>query len=98
MYDIIFTGKAAKENRKIIEAGLEPQVTRILKTVMKNPYEQSQGFEKLVGDNKGSFSRRINQKHRFVYQILPNTTEARDKNGELYEGIIKVSRMWTHYE
>ncbi len=43
-------------------------------------------YEKLVGDLAGAYSRRITVQHRLVYQILDQ------------EGIVKVLRMWTHYE
>ena len=43
-------------------------------------------FEALVGDLKGAYSRRINIQHRLVYQVLQD------------EQIVKVIRLWTHYE
>ncbi|MES0397911.1 MAG: Txe/YoeB family addiction module toxin, partial [Syntrophobacteria bacterium] len=52
----------------------------------KNPYNTPPPFEKLVGDLAGAYSRRINIQHRLVYEIL-------DK-----EKVVKVIRMWTHYE
>ena len=51
----------------------------------------------LKHDLKGACSRRINRQHRFVYEVLPNSEELKDPDGELYEGIIKVISMWTHY-
>ena len=39
-----------------------------------------------VGNIKGATSRRINIQHRLVYQVLQE------------EHVIKVLRMWTHYE
>ena len=40
----------------------------------------------LVGNLKGAISRRINIQHRLVYQVLQE------------ERVVKVLRMWTHYE
>ncbi|MCO6449027.1 MAG: Txe/YoeB family addiction module toxin [Ignavibacteriales bacterium] len=40
----------------------------------------------LTGNLKGFISRRINKQHRLVYEVLEE------------EKIIKVLRMWTHYE
>jgi len=40
----------------------------------------------LIGDLSGAYSRRINIQHRVVYQIFEN------------EKIVRVLRMWTHYE
>ncbi len=42
--------------------------------------------EKLVGDLAGAYSRRINVQHRLVYEVIEP------------EKIVKVIRMWTHYE
>ena len=43
-------------------------------------------IEKLVGDLAGACSRRINIQHRLVYQVYET------------KRIVKVLRMWTHYE
>ncbi|MBP0010534.1 Txe/YoeB family addiction module toxin [Roseofilum sp. Belize Diploria] len=85
-WEIVFTKQAEKDARKIASAGLGRQVTRILDVVKDNPYATYPPYEKLSGDLQGYYSRRINIQHRFVYQILPE------------EKIIKVIRMWTHYE
>jgi Txe/YoeB family toxin of toxin-antitoxin system len=52
----------------------------------RDPFEIPPPFEKLVGDLAGAYSRRINLQHRLVYQVLEK------------ERIVKVIRMWTHYE
>ena len=77
---------------------MKPKAIEIRNTIRNDPFEASQSFEKLKGDLQGSCSRRLNRQHRFVYQVLPNAKGAKDKNGNLYEGIIKVISMWTHYE
>ncbi len=43
-------------------------------------------YEKLLGDLSGAYSRRINRQHRLVYQVLED------------ERVVKILRMWTHYE
>ena len=58
----------------------------MLKILRKNPFEEYPPFEKLVGNLEGACSRRINIQHRLVYQVLEE------------EKIVKVIRMWTHYE
>lgn len=98
MYDIRLTKQAQKDAVKVERAGLKPKAVEIIKTVRNNPYEESQYFEMLKGDLKGSYSRRITRQHRFVYEILPNDENSKDADGELYTGIIKVISMWTpHY-
>jgi Txe/YoeB family toxin of toxin-antitoxin system len=96
MYKIRRTKQAQKDAVNIERAGLKPQVAKIASTVKNNPYEPSQDFEKLNGTKKPTYSRRINDRHRFVYMILPNTEGLKNNNGEIYEGIVRVIRMWTH--
>lgn len=85
-WEIVFTKQAEKDARKIASSGLGKQVAKILDVIKENPYATYPPYEKLSGDLQGYYSRRINLQHRFVYQILPE------------EKIIKVIRMWTHYE
>jgi len=98
MYKVQLTKQSQKDAVKVEHAGLKPKALEIIRTIKKNPFEESQGFEVLTRDLKGWCSRRINRQNRFVYQVLPNTEELKDEIGELYEGIVKVLRMWTHYE
>jgi Txe/YoeB family toxin of toxin-antitoxin system len=97
MYKIQLTKQAQKDAVNIERAGLKPKAVEIIKTVCTNPYEKSQYFEVLKHDLKGACSRHITRQHRFVYEVLPNTENLKDENGELYKGIIKVISMWTHY-
>ena len=98
MYDIRFTKQAQKDTEKIERAGLKSKVVEIIRTVRENPYEETQGFEKLKGDLKGAYSRRINRQHRFVYEIKPNKENIKNTSGEQYKGIVIIISMWTHYE
>jgi len=63
-----------------------------------NPWQNPPAYEKLQGDLKGSYSRRINKQHRIVYDVLPNDEKLKNENNVLYKGIVKIIRMWTHYE
>ena len=85
-WKIVFTKQCQKDARKIKNAGLRSQVETLLKILKDNPFQNPPPFEKLVGDIQGSYSRRINIQHRLVYQVLKK------------EKIVKVLRMWTHYE
>jgi Txe/YoeB family toxin of toxin-antitoxin system len=96
MYKDEMTKRAVKDAVNIERAGLKPKAAEIIRTVRKDPFDPSQQFEKLVG-LKDTYSRRINYHHRFVYEVLPNTENLKDVNGEPYEGIVKVVRMWGHY-
>ena len=96
MYRDDITKRAAKDAAKIERAGLKPKAAEIIRTIRQNPFEPTQQFEKLVGLNN-TYSRRIDYHNRFVYEVLPNDENIKDANGQPYEGIVKVIRMWGHY-
>ena len=83
---VVFTKQAQKDARKLDAAGLRPKAERILKLLAMDPFGRPPSFEKLMGDLAGAFSRRITIQHRLVYQVMK-----RDR-------VVKVLRMWTHYE
>jgi Txe/YoeB family toxin of toxin-antitoxin system len=83
---LVFTKQAQKDAKKIARAGLKPQVNRLLEVLREDPFRNPPSFEKLVGDLSGACSRRINIRHRLVYQVL----------GDIRT--VKIIRMWTHYE
>ncbi len=85
-WKIVFTKKAQKDAKKIAAAGLRSRAEELLNILKENPFQKIPPYEKLVGDLSGAYSRRINIKHRLVYQVLE----------ELH--VVKVIRMWTHYE
>jgi toxin YoeB len=86
MWKIVFTEQAQKDAKKISSSGLRPKVESLLDILRTNPYQTPPAFEKLVGDLSGAYSRRINIQHRLVYQIINE------------QKVVKVLRMWTHYE
>ena len=86
MWRVVFTKQAQKDARKLASAGLRSKAEQLLDILRENPYKTPPTFEKLLGDLSGAYSRRINIQHRLVYQILDN------------EKVVKVIRMWTHYE
>ena len=83
---LVYTKQAQKDAKKISSSGLKPKVQNLLEILETNPFQEYPPFEKLQGDLLGAYSRRINIQHRIVYQVLSE------------ERIIKVIRMWTHYE
>jgi toxin YoeB len=85
-WKVVFTKQAQKDAKKLSQAGLRSKTESLLTILRSNPYQNPPPFEKLVGDLAGAFSRRINIQHRLVYQVFD------DKK------IVKVVRMWTHYE
>ncbi|MBW2449888.1 MAG: Txe/YoeB family addiction module toxin [Deltaproteobacteria bacterium] len=86
MWRVVFTKQAQKDAKKLSAAGLRSKAEKLLDILRDNPYQIPPPFEKLIGDLSGAYSRRINIQHRIVYQILDD------------EKIVKVIRMWSHYE
>jgi len=96
MYRVDWTNKAKKGIDRCIHAGCGKQLSDMLRIVENNPYDPSQGFERLRGNLKTFCSRRINKGNRFLYEVLPNTENAMDDDGNLYDGIIRVYEAWGH--
>ena len=85
-YRVLFTKQAQKDAKRVQEAGLRPKVEALLAVLANDPFQTPPRYEKLVGNLSGAYSRRITIQHRLVYQVLEP------------ERIVKVLRMWTHYE
>ena len=85
-WELVYTKQAQKDAKKLASSGLKSKAKYLLQVIEENPFQTPPPFERLVGDLSGAISRRINIQHRIVYQV--------------YEGqkVIKVLRMWTHYE
>ena len=78
--------KAQKDAKKLASSGLKPKAQELLALIAEDPYRKPPPFEKLIGDLAGAYSRRINIQHRLVYQVLED------------EQVVKVLRLWSHYE
>ncbi|GBU21375.1 hypothetical protein R80B4_01264 [Fibrobacteres bacterium R8-0-B4] len=79
-----------------VRAGLGQRLADILATLERDPYEPSQSFERLTNNLRGKCSRRIDRHNRIVYKVLQNVDGARDENGNLYEGVVRVLEAWGH--
>ena len=95
MYKVLLSRQAVKDLEKLKRAGgsYAKKAKYIVDIVSNNPYQNPPPYEKLVGDLQGYYSRRINDQHRFIYNLLPS-----GGNELSYKGIVHVLRMWTHYE
>ena len=85
-WKVVYTKQAQKDARKPTSSGLKSKAEVLIKILKENPYQSPPSFEKLIGDLSGAYSRRINIQHRLVYQVLDS------------EKVVKVLRLWTHYE
>lgn len=98
MYLIKFTKQAQKDKKRLKAANLDKKAKALLDLMFDNPFATPPGYEKLIGNLTGYYSRRINIQHRIVYSVVPNDDGLKDKNGNPYDGIVIIRRMWTHYE
>ena len=95
MYKIVFTKQALKDLDNLKKSGISSKAKKLVDVIKENPYQNPPRYEKLVGNLEGTFSRRINIQHRLVYQIY----EGKFVENEIeYKGIVKIIRMWTHYD
>jgi toxin YoeB len=85
-WELAFSKQALKDAKKVKAAGLKPRVEELLALLEKDPFQSPPSFEKLVGDLAGAYSRRINIHHRLAYEVFTK------------ERVVRVLRMWTHYE
>ena len=82
----VYARHAQRDARKLEASELKPKAEQLLSILAEDPYRSPPPFEKLVGDLAGAYSRRINIQHRLVYQVLDDVR------------VVKVLRMWSHYE
>jgi Txe/YoeB family toxin of toxin-antitoxin system len=85
-WKLVYSKQAQKDAKKLASSGLKPKAQKLLALIAEDPYRRPSPFEKLIGDLAGAHSRRINIQHRVVYQVLED------------ERVVKVFRLWSHYE
>ena len=85
-WQVVYSKHAQKDAKKLAAAGLKAKALELLGVLAADPFQNPPPYEKLVGDLSGAYSRRINIQHRLVYEVLPK------------EHVVRVLRMWTHYE
>ncbi|MBG1241486.1 Txe/YoeB family addiction module toxin [Nostoc sp. NZL] len=83
---LVYTKQAQKDAKKLASSNLKEKAEELLVVLKKNPFQNPPPYEKLVGDLSGAYSRRINIQHRLVYEVIES------------EQLVKIIRMWTHYE
>ena len=85
-WSVVFSKHAQKDAHKLAAAGLKDKALELLAVLASDPFQNPPPYEKLVGDLAGAYSRRINIQHRLVYEIFTK------------ERVVRVLRMWSHYE
>ncbi|MFA7281746.1 MAG: Txe/YoeB family addiction module toxin [Sterolibacterium sp.] len=85
-WELVYAKQAMRDAKKLAASGLKPKTQELLAVLADDPFQNPPPFEKLVGDLAGAYSRRINIRHRIVYEVITK------------EKTVRVLRMWTHYE
>jgi Txe/YoeB family toxin of toxin-antitoxin system len=85
-WELVYAKQALKDAKKLSSSGLKAKAEKLLEIISEDPFRNPPPFEKLVGDLSGAYSRRINIQHRAVYEVFADLR------------IVKVLRLWTHYE
>ncbi|MBX3588996.1 MAG: Txe/YoeB family addiction module toxin [Ramlibacter sp.] len=85
-WELAFARHAVKDAKKLAAAGLKGNAQELLDVLANDPFQNPPPYEKLVGDLDGAYSRRINIQHRLVYEVFKK------------ERVVRVLRMWSHYE
>jgi toxin YoeB len=85
-WQLVFAKQAQKDAQKLSSSGLKSKAQELLGIIQADPFQNPPPYEKLVGDLAGAYSRRVNIQRRLVYQVLQE------------ERVVKVLRLWTHYE
>ena len=85
MYSIVYTKKAVGDINNLKSSKLDNKAKVLIELIRNDPYKTPPSYEKLQGNLK-AYSRRINIKHRLVYEVYEE-----DK-------IIKIISLWSHYD
>jgi len=84
-YKILYSKLALKDAKKLSSANLAIKAKELIEIIRKNPFQNPPPSEKLVGNLAGAYSRRINIKHRIIYEVRQT------------DNVVRIFRMWSHY-
>lgn len=85
-YSIVYTKTAAKDIPKLKAVHLDTTAKKLIEIIRENPWQNPPPYEKLIGNLSGACSRRINRKHRLIYEVIEE------------QKTVKIISLWTHYE
>lgn len=86
MYEIFYTKRALQALPKLKAAKLGGKMEALVALLERDPFQNPPPYESLLGTLKGSYLRRINHKHRLVYQVYEE------------KKTVKIISMWSQYE
>ena len=85
-YSIKLAKSTMKDLINLKSAHLEQKFKDIMEILKENPFQNPPPYEKLVGNLKDNYSRRLNIQHRVVYSVDNDAKE------------VIIWSAWTHYE
>lgn len=85
-WQVVYANAALKDAEKVAAAGFKTKAQALIGILEADPFQNPPPYEKLVGVLCGAYSRRINIQHRLVYEVF------------IQERVVRILRMWTHYE
>ncbi len=85
-FRIKFVKQAFKDAENLKSAKLDGKAKKLIEIISHNPFQNPPPYEKLTGDLKDLYSRRINMQYRIIYEVFEK------------EKIVKIIRMWKHYK
>lgn len=86
MYEIVYSKSALKNIPNLKSINVSDKAKKLIAIIKQNPFQNPPPYEKLVGNMSNLYSRRINIKHRLVYEVFEN------------EKKIKIVSLWSHYD
>ena len=86
MYSIVYTKKGCRGHSQAQSCKAGQKAKALIDLLRENPYQTPPPYEKLVGNLKGAYSRRINIQHRLVYEVVEDAKT------------VKILSLWTHYD
>ncbi len=82
---VSFHRHALKDLELLKRAGLAGKAKSLAEILEMDPFQTPPPYEKLSGDMRGLYSRRINAQHRLVYAV------------DVESHSVHVLKMWSHY-
>ena len=89
-YQLRWTKAAIKEFELLNGDKLKDKAIEILNILEDNPFQNPPPYEKLRGELDGLYSRRLNVRHRIIYEVVQSDDPS-------YKGIVVIVRMRSHY-
>jgi Txe/YoeB family toxin of toxin-antitoxin system len=87
---LTFSERAQKDGKLLIREKSSAKVRELLEILENDPLQNPPPYEKLRGELEGMYPRRINVRHRMLYEL-------REYDGNEYKGVVHIVAMRTHY-